>query len=89
MKFLLLPAVLLYTAFSLIGAELKVAILSDIHVSPGNPNEQRLQQAIAEINESDGPSRATMKPTGPTAARSLSPNYSDPNGSLSSGTECC
>ena len=53
MKFLLLPAVLLYTAFSLIGAELKVAILSDIHVSPGNPNEQRLQQAIAEINESD------------------------------------
>ena len=53
MKFLLLPAVLLCTAFSLIGAELKVAILSDIHVSPGNPNEQRLQQAIAEINESD------------------------------------
>ena len=32
---------------------------------------------------SGGANRATMKPTGPTAARSLSPNYSDPNGSLS------
>ena len=53
MKFLLQPAVLLYTAFSLIGAELKVAILSDIHITPGNSNEQRLLQAIAEINESD------------------------------------
>lgn len=31
----------------------KFAILSDIHVTPGNANEQQLKAAVAEINKSD------------------------------------
>lgn len=31
----------------------KFAILSDIHVTPGNANEEKLKAAIVEINESD------------------------------------
>ena len=31
----------------------KIAILSDIHVTPGNANEGKLREAVAEINASD------------------------------------
>ena len=31
----------------------KFAILSDIHVTPGNANEAQLRKAVAEINASD------------------------------------
>lgn len=31
----------------------KIAILSDIHVTPGNENDKKLREAVAEINKSD------------------------------------
>lgn len=35
---------------TLAGQSQRFAILSDIHVTPGNPNEQALRDAVAEIN---------------------------------------
>lgn len=31
----------------------RIAVLSDVHVSPGNPNEKMLREAVREINASD------------------------------------
>ena len=35
------------------GGVVKLAILSDIHVTPGNANEGKLREAVAEINATD------------------------------------
>ena len=35
------------------GGVVKLAILSDIHVTPGNANEGKLREAVAEINAAD------------------------------------
>ena len=35
------------------GGVVKLAILSDVHVSPGNANEGKLREAVAEINATD------------------------------------
>ncbi len=35
------------------GGVVKLAILSDVHVTPGNANEGKLRDAVAEINETD------------------------------------
>ena len=31
----------------------RLAILTDVHVSPGIPNEEKLREAVAEINATD------------------------------------
>jgi len=44
----------LLALLTLMGAQAqKFAILSDIHVTPGNANEGKLREAVAEINASD------------------------------------
>ena len=40
-------------AFAMQGGVVKLAILSDVHVTPGNANEGKLREAVAEINASD------------------------------------
>ena len=45
---LLLAMVLL--SFAVQGGVVRLAILSDVHVTPGNANEGKLREAIAEIN---------------------------------------
>jgi 3',5'-cyclic AMP phosphodiesterase CpdA len=35
------------------GGVVKLAILSDVHVTPGNANEGKLREAVAEINSAD------------------------------------
>ena len=54
-KILLVVALLLVvnTGMAQIVATQKLAILSDIHVTPGNANEGKLKEAVAEINGSD------------------------------------
>ena len=46
-----LTAVLM--ALAMQGGVVKLAILSDVHVTPGNANEGKLREAIAEINATD------------------------------------
>ncbi|MBQ6278182.1 MAG: PQQ-binding-like beta-propeller repeat protein [Muribaculaceae bacterium] len=54
-KILLVVALLLVvnTGMAQIVATQKLAILSDIHVTPGNANEGKLKEAVAEINGTD------------------------------------
>ena len=40
-------------ALALQGGVVKLAILSDVHVTPGNANEGKLREAVAEINATD------------------------------------
>lgn len=49
----ILAVLALLLAATLPAAAQRFAILSDIHVSPGNANEQQLRKAVAEINQSD------------------------------------
>ena len=35
------------------GGVVRLAILSDVHVTPGNANEGKLREAVAEINAAD------------------------------------
>ena len=49
--FLLLAAVML--SLSVQGGVVRLAILSDVHVTPGNANEGKLREAVAEINATD------------------------------------
>lgn len=42
------------TLLSLTGNATRIAILSDIHVTPGNQCETKLQEAVNEINDYDG-----------------------------------
>ena len=49
-QILILAALL---CISLAASAQKFAILSDIHITPGNANDGKLQEAVAEINASD------------------------------------
>ena len=49
-KILLIVALLMVASTAMAQ---KFAILSDIHVTPGNANEGKLKEAVAEINGSD------------------------------------
>ena len=40
-------------AIAVQGGVVKLAILSDVHVTPGNANEGKLREAVAEINATD------------------------------------
>ncbi len=40
-------------ALAVQGGVVKLAILSDVHVTPGNANEGKLREAVAEINAAD------------------------------------
>ncbi len=51
LRFILVLALLLVTSASVLAQ--KFAILSDIHVTPGNANEGKLKEAVVEINASD------------------------------------
>ncbi|MBQ4008341.1 MAG: metallophosphoesterase, partial [Muribaculaceae bacterium] len=53
MRFRLFLICLLSTLFFLSAEAQKFAILSDIHVTPGNANEAKLIAAVDEINASD------------------------------------
>ena len=44
---------LLVLAFTMQGGVVKLAILSDVHVTPGNANEDKLRDAVVEINTID------------------------------------
>lgn len=44
---------MLMMAFAAQGGVVKLAILSDVHVTPGNANEGKLREAVAEINATD------------------------------------
>ncbi len=53
-RFYLLLAVLALAALAGVpAAAQKIAILSDIHVTPGNANDGKLREAVAEINAGD------------------------------------
>lgn len=53
MKLKTIFAGLFLTAFSLSASAQRFAVLSDIHVTPGNANENSLREAVAEINNGD------------------------------------
>lgn len=44
---------ILFVFWALIAGAQKFAILSDVHVTPGNANSEKLREAVAEINQSD------------------------------------
>ena len=52
-KYIVLFALLLLLVLNVQGGVVKLAILSDIHVTPGNANEAKLREAVAEINAMD------------------------------------
>lgn len=51
--FRLFTASLVMLAVSLNASAVKIAVLADIHVSPGFKNDEKLREAIAEINSGD------------------------------------
>lgn len=53
MRFLLSVLIAAFLNAALFAAETKIAVLSDIHVSPGDENGPKLRETIAEINASD------------------------------------
>ena len=52
-KYIVLFALLLLLVLNAQGGVVKLAILSDIHVTPGNDNDAKLREAVAEINAMD------------------------------------
>ena len=46
-------SVIVLLALAMQGGVVKLAILSDVHVTPGNANEGKLREAVAEINATD------------------------------------
>ena len=46
-------AFILLLVLSMQGGVVRLAILSDIHVTPGNDNEGKLREAVDEINAMD------------------------------------
>ena len=48
-----LLAIVLTLSVAMQGGVVRLAILSDIHVNPGNTNEAKLRDAVAEINATD------------------------------------
>lgn len=53
MKKFRLLLLLLCSMLVILADAQRLAILSDVHVSPGNANESKLKEAVAEINASD------------------------------------
>lgn len=51
--FKIFVALIFISATFLVKADLKIAILTDLHVSPGNLNETQLKNAVNEINGAD------------------------------------
>ncbi len=49
----ILLCVLFALSMAVQGGVVKLAILSDVHVTPGNANEGKLREAVAEINATD------------------------------------
>ena len=49
--FLLMAAAVVVLAMQ--GGVVRLAILSDVYVTPGNANEGKLREAVAEINAAD------------------------------------
>ena len=49
-RFIILLITILTLPLALEGGVIRLAILSDVHVSPGNANEGKLREAVAEIN---------------------------------------
>ena len=49
----ILSSFFLLLCVSLLGSPIRFAVLSDIHVTPGNENDRMLRQAINEINNSN------------------------------------
>ncbi len=52
-KHFLLLLIALAWALAVQGGVVRLAILSDVHVTPGNANEGKLREAVAEINATD------------------------------------
>ena len=52
-RFFAFFALALLLAMAMQGGVVKLAILSDVHVTPGNANEGKLREAVAEINATD------------------------------------
>ena len=50
MKTRIIAAAAMLLAVVLAGAAQRIALLADIHVTPGNTNEEKLRAAVAEIN---------------------------------------
>ncbi len=50
---LLFLLALMITSIAMQGGVVKLAVLSDVHVTPGNDNEGKLREAVAEINATD------------------------------------
>lgn len=50
---IVLLSLLFASALLTSAAELKITVLSDLHVSPGNANDKLMPQLVAEINASD------------------------------------
>ena len=50
---LLFLLALMITSIAVQGGVVKLAVLSDVHVTPGNDNEGKLREAVAEINATD------------------------------------
>ena len=53
MKFKSILAAVLAAMTAVTSQAYRFAVLSDVHVTPGNPNEQALRDAVAEINAGD------------------------------------
>ncbi|MBQ6167305.1 MAG: PQQ-binding-like beta-propeller repeat protein [Muribaculaceae bacterium] len=53
MRRLLIMMAVLTVALAMQGGVVKLAILSDVHVNPGNANEGKLREAVTEINTLD------------------------------------
>ena len=52
-RIMIFLAAIVFLSLAMQGGVVKLAILSDVHVTPGNANEGKLRQAVAEINATD------------------------------------
>ena len=52
-RLLICVAAMLTLSLAVQGEVVRLAILSDVHVTPGNANEGKLREAVAEINATD------------------------------------
>lgn len=52
-RIMIFLAAIVFLSLAMQGGVVKLAILSDVHVTPGNANEDKLRQAVAEINATD------------------------------------
>ena len=53
MRIILFCSLLFSVLLTSAAAELKITVLSDLHVSPGNANERLMPQLVAEVNAND------------------------------------